>query len=224
MATNPLVSDVFSEGELLIHHLARSGFTVERAGWVELPSGALRLLIDTPEVRSGAWSAYSRLNEAFRALKPPTLSPIDIYLLSSPEFDEFEETGARRVLPHLQGWRSAPAPAIKHADPPFQDRPAITDANGLLITDQNPATPGQPIVIYMTGLGEVDLRSGRALAPVRVEFDGLVVSPDYAGIGSSADLYQVNAFVPAGLDAGTHQVVVSVGEVRSNPGEIPVRP
>lgn len=84
---------------------------------------------------------------------------------------------------------------------------AITHANGTPVSPQNPAQPGEVVILYATGLGEVTppvptgmLPSGlsTAVAPVTVNIDGIAVIPDFAGLsGCCVGLNQINVRVPA---------------------------
>ena len=81
---------------------------------------------------------------------------------------------------------------------------AITHANGTLVSASAPSTPGETLVIYMTGLGQVDgkLDAGqpapsapllRVLAPVDVQIGtSPAITPDFAGLTPGFyGLYQV---------------------------------
>jgi uncharacterized protein (TIGR03437 family) len=98
---------------------------------------------------------------------------------------------------------------------------AFLHGNGFAaITADNPATAGEVIVLYATGLGAVtpvvatgDATSGQSNVtgnpgvtigglPAQVQFAGL--APGFVG------LYQINVVVPAGLGSGNALVVLSV--------------
>ena len=90
-----------------------------------------------------------------------------------------------------------------------------------------PATTGELVQIYATGLGAVDPRipSGqpappsirsRATASVEVTMNGMKAELDFAGLAPGwVGLYRVNALVPEGI-AGTVDVVVTANGVASN--------
>ena len=90
-----------------------------------------------------------------------------------------------------------------------------------------PATTGELVQIYATGLGAVDpsIPSGqpappsirsRATASVEVTMNGMKAELDFAGLAPGwVGLYRVNALVPEGI-AGTVDVVVTVNDVASN--------
>jgi uncharacterized protein (TIGR03118 family) len=82
-----------------------------------------------------------------------------------------------------------------------------------------PATGGETIALYATGLGATNpatpngqTLSGAALlaAPATVLIDGVPVAVSYAGL-IAPGLYQVNAVVPAGLSTGDHIINLVVG-------------
>ena len=88
----------------------------------------------------------------------------------------------------------------------------------------NPATAGNPVVIYCVGLGAVspgigagsivpDAPLSNATAPVTVTFGTQTVTAAFAGLTPGlAGLYQVNVNVPAGVTPGNQvPVTISVG-------------
>ncbi len=88
----------------------------------------------------------------------------------------------------------------------------------------NPATAGNPVVIYCVGLGAVTppVSAGsivpytpllNATAPVTVTFGTQTVTAAFAGLTPGlAGLYQVNVNVPAGVTPGNQvPVTISVG-------------
>ena len=96
---------------------------------------------------------------------------------------------------------------------------AVEDAvTGALITTSNPATVGENLAIYLTGLGAVsptisDGSAGsaypnlsNAAATLSVDFSGTAAAaPSFAGLNPTyAGLYQMNVVVPTGVAAGTN--------------------
>ena len=113
---------------------------------------------------------------------------------------------------------------------------AITHKDGSLVSTASPASPGEPLIIYMTGLGQVDGKIGsgqaapaspllRALAPVVVQIgDTMQVAPDFAGLTPGfVGVYQVNVVVPQNLQPKVYPVRVSVKGVFSNSQNVPVQ-
>lgn len=108
---------------------------------------------------------------------------------------------------------SATAPAI------FEG--GILHANYAPVTNAAPARAGENLVVFMTGLGQVDgdLASGQAapavpllrvLAPVQVDMGSVPVTPDFAGLSPGlAGVYQVNLAVPLTLPSGVYPLRVS---------------
>lgn len=105
---------------------------------------------------------------------------------------------------------------------------AATHANGALITANNPASPGEVVVLYATGGGQTSpagldgkLTSGLTyqVSPVTLTIGGVNASPAYAGgaPGEVAGVMQINAQIPQGV-GGAVPVVVTVGTAQSQPG------
>jgi uncharacterized protein (TIGR03437 family) len=108
-------------------------------------------------------------------------------------------------------------------------------ADNSLVTAAKPASPGEVVVVYCTGLGAVTppgttgaLASGTVLsstniaptvtagsATANIAFNGL--APALVG------LYQINLTVPAGTPAGSVNVVVTANGVSSNTAKLPVQ-
>jgi uncharacterized protein (TIGR03437 family) len=106
---------------------------------------------------------------------------------------------------------------------------AIThsDQLGTLVSTQNPARPGEVVVIYATGLGQVTpavatgmLPAGqsRTVSPVTVTIDGIPVTPDFAGVaGCCVGLNQVNVTIPSNAHSSVAiPVFLTIGGKQSN--------
>jgi uncharacterized protein (TIGR03437 family) len=112
---------------------------------------------------------------------------------------------------------------------------AITHVNGALVSAAAPVTPGETLVIYMTGLGQVNgiLAAGQAapaspllrvLAPVVVQIGTTQITPDFAGLTPGfVGVYQVNVVVPQNLPAKTYPLQVSIKGNTSNSQNIQVQ-
>ena len=99
----------------------------------------------------------------------------------------------------------------------------VTHADGTLVTIEQPAAPGETVVIYVTGLGELDppVATGaanpglggesiaRATDPqVLVLFNRALAQTFFAGgTPGFAGLYQINATIPVDVPAGTNVVL-----------------
>ncbi len=104
------------------------------------------------------------------------------------------------------------------------------------VSSASPARPGEVLVIYMTGLGQVDggLINGQAtpaspllrvLAPVAVQMGDLSVAPAFAGLTpGSVGLYQVNVVVPQDLPPKVYPLRVSAKGNLSNTLNFQVQP
>jgi uncharacterized protein (TIGR03437 family) len=110
-----------------------------------------------------------------------------------------------------------------------QGQGVIQDANGVLISSSNPASAGQVVVIYTTGLGAVDQSvalgapapgspPANVTTPVQVTIGGQSGTVQFAGLTPGlVGLYQVNVVVPAGVTPGSAVPVVIVqNNVSSN--------
>jgi len=88
---------------------------------------------------------------------------------------------------------------------------AVTHVNGTSITAQSPAAGGEAVVIYMTGLGAVDVEpslgapapsailANTTVAP-QVSLGNVPLTVLFSGLTpGSAGLYQVNALLPQPL-------------------------
>ena len=104
-----------------------------------------------------------------------------------------------------------------------------------LVTSDNPATAGDTILIYSTGLGQttptsqtgslqpsdsglkntVDVMVSIGGVPAKVVYS--IASPGFAG------LYQTAATVPSGVTPGTAKVVLSIGNASSNAVNLAVK-
>jgi uncharacterized protein (TIGR03437 family) len=97
-----------------------------------------------------------------------------------------------------------------------------------LVTDDLPAKPGEPIRIYLVGMGSTDppVASGSAapsdplarVAPgVRVTVDGEDAKISYAGLTpGGVGLYQIDFTVPDNARSGKLQVVITQNGVPAN--------
>jgi uncharacterized protein (TIGR03437 family) len=112
------------------------------------------------------------------------------------------------------------------------------DSNGTqtLVDTAHPARIGHALVIYCTGLGEVDqvVPSGtaapssplaRAVNPVTVTIGGVSADVQFAGLTpTQVGLYQVNVIIPPGVSAGTEvPLVLTAAGQSSTPVTITVQ-
>lgn len=107
-------------------------------------------------------------------------------------------------------------------------------ASATLLSPDEPAEPGEVVVIYAVGLGPVaaPIRAGQPAPvgvllstrePVEVRVADRSVSPLYAGLAPGfAGLYQVNVRLPFDLPAGVHLLSLSVGGAASPAVPLPV--
>jgi uncharacterized protein (TIGR03437 family) len=110
-------------------------------------------------------------------------------------------------------------------------------ANGALITEANPARPGEVIVVVLTGLGGVfpsivDGGLGGSTAgslnttlpgTVAAKVDGLDAAIAYSGLAPGfAGLYQLNLTVPANASAGNDFLEIFTGDGYTSQVALPV--
>jgi len=105
---------------------------------------------------------------------------------------------------------------------------AITHTNGALVTDKNPAQPGETVVAYATGLGTAtplpaDGAAAGSNPPSNADdniqvFVNGVPSPSVAFAGlspGSVNLYQINFVVPAGVSGDVYCDIATSSAVTS---------
>ncbi|MCX6617756.1 MAG: metallophosphoesterase [Acidobacteria bacterium] len=121
------------------------------------------------------------------------------------------------------------APAIFVASTDQGQFPAVLHADGTLVSPSAPAKTGEVVLIFLTGLGQVNgqITCGQAApasppltvtAQVQVEIgSGSRLSPEFAGLAPGfAGLYQVNVQVPP-LAGGNHTLRIIAAGSSSNP-------
>jgi uncharacterized protein (TIGR03437 family) len=129
---------------------------------------------------------------------------------------------------------AAAQPAVFTVNQKGDGQGAITDAGYRLVNAGNPTKAGDTVIIFCTGLGEVDpaVASGAAAAglartrnPVTVSIGGRDARVDYAGLTPGfAGLYQVNAVVPDGVaPSDAVEVVLRVAGQLSSPVTMAIR-
>jgi|GEM_PF-2175458 len=106
-------------------------------------------------------------------------------------------------------------------------RGVVQNQDFSLNTPDNPASPGQAVVVYTTGLGAVDnpVPAGQStpssplsqtIAEVAATVGGQVAQVAFAGLTPGfVGLYQVNLVVPQ-LDPGDHEIIITAGANASN--------
>jgi uncharacterized protein (TIGR03437 family) len=108
---------------------------------------------------------------------------------------------------------------------------AILHANFQLADAGHPASAGETVLIYCTGLGAVSSPPGDGAAgngqstkaAASVTIGGVNAPVSFSGLAPGfVGLYQVNAEVPTGLGSGNRPVVLSIGGGSSNSVLLPV--
>lgn len=127
------------------------------------------------------------------------------------------------------------APAIFTVNSRGTGAGAIQHAlTGALVTDSNPAAPGEIVSVYCTRLGAVNppaatgaaatLPPPQTIAPVQVSIAGAPGRVTFSGLAPGfAGLYQVNVEIPDGTPPGSQNLRVSADGVNSNIVTIAVR-
>jgi uncharacterized protein (TIGR03437 family) len=110
---------------------------------------------------------------------------------------------------------------------------AILDVNNVLVSAQNPASSGDTVVVYATGLGAVENQpvagepaSSEVLSPTPVFASATVAGRPavvtFSGLAPGfVGLYQINLIVPAGA-SGDADVVITMNGVASNTAKMAV--
>jgi uncharacterized protein (TIGR03437 family) len=109
------------------------------------------------------------------------------------------------------------------------------DHNNKVVDPGNPATAGDSIVVYCTGLGEVNpaVAAGQmtpatppspTVTPVSVTIGGVDTAVTFSGLMPGAvGIYQVQTTIPAGVSPGDHvPVVLSAAGQLSAPASIAI--
>jgi uncharacterized protein (TIGR03437 family) len=112
---------------------------------------------------------------------------------------------------------------------------AAEDVNYAVIGANHPAQRGQPVAIFVNGLGAVSnppasgVPTGTAALSQTsqlptVTIGGVDAHVDFAGLTpSTVGLYQINLTVPPSVAAGNQPIVVSIGGVSSKASVLPVQ-
>ena len=109
----------------------------------------------------------------------------------------------------------------------------VVKADFTLVTEENPARPGEGVFVYVNGLGPVSPAKGRGepggdgsalrplnrvIEPVRVTVGGIEIAAAFAGLAPDlVGVYQVNFEFPRGLDSGNPAIRVRAGGEISQP-------
>lgn len=132
-----------------------------------------------------------------------------------------------QTSPALTFFIDAFSPGIFAANQQGRGAGAITHADGTTVSSTTPARPGEVLVIYATGLGQVTPALATGARPTgtvttltrpTVTIDGLPATVQFSGVsGCCVGLNQVNVVVPSNVRTGTDvNVVLSIGGKQSN--------
>ena len=157
---------------------------------------------------------------------------------------ELAGVGAASLVVRGRGAAGAPAtvtiapaqPGIFTVSQTGTGQGVVLDAAGRLVDANNPARPGDVVVIYATGMGLTNPAAATgAAAPTEplahvttsptVTIGGQQATVEFAGLAPTfAGLYQINARVPAGVAAGSSvPLVITQNGIASNTVTIAVR-
>ncbi len=105
----------------------------------------------------------------------------------------------------------------------------VVHADNSLVSAAKPASAGEEVVIYCTGLGATNPSFGtgvvanqmnNAALPIKVSVGGKAATVAYSGMTQgSIGLYQINAIMPAGL-TGSQPIVITVDSTYSSPSGV----
>lgn len=108
----------------------------------------------------------------------------------------------------------------------------LHSANYATANTASPATAGETVLIYCTGLGTVSPQpadgmaaagSSATNAAATVTIDGVQAEISYSGLAPGfVGLYQINAVVPSGLTAGNQPVIITVNGTQSSITLLPI--
>ncbi len=108
-------------------------------------------------------------------------------------------------------------------------------ADGTIVTAANPASRGETVVLYLTGLGPVSNAPqpgqpaslstlSNALVVPQVTIGGFLATPAFAGLTPGfIGLYQINVAIPAAVASAVVDVTVQSNGVTSNTAKLPVQ-
>ena len=87
--------------------------------------------------------------------------------------------------------------------------PAVQHADYSMVTSSNPAQIGETLLVYLTGLGQVN-SGGSPTNPITASIGGVPAMVQFAGTGSpEGGSYQMNVTVPSGISPGTAYLSIS---------------
>jgi uncharacterized protein (TIGR03437 family) len=124
---------------------------------------------------------------------------------------------------------AATAPGLFTVPPIGKGTAAVLDLQYQLVTDSNPVSAGDYVIIYLVGSGAADpdeldgmvaVGAASTNTPVTVTIGGVDANPAYAGRapGEVFGVMQINAQVPQGVDTGDQPIQVTIGGVSSQGG------
>ena len=143
-------------------------------------------------------------------------------------FDVQGPATLRVITPNAQQGSMDATVTIADAAPGLFSPFTVVHANGVPVTAASPAEPGEPVAIFLTGLGRVngEIAAGQAAplsplltarAPVVAQLGGINVAPSFAGLAPGfVGLYQVNIQVPVNLSSGAQTLRIMANGVPSN--------
>jgi uncharacterized protein (TIGR03437 family) len=107
------------------------------------------------------------------------------------------------------------------------DRPAAVNQNGAINSSEAPATRGQVIILYATGLGAVQRRGNldHVVARVEATLEGRPLNVQFAGLAPGfPGLYQLNLMIPTEAPPGLAQELrLRVAESNAAPVTVAVQ-
>jgi uncharacterized protein (TIGR03437 family) len=193
-----------------------AGYELNSGGFIEKSAGATRVL--------------------FNGIPAPILYTSDTQLSAIVPYGVSGSTA--KMVVEYNGIQSAGVqipllatlPGIFTADSSGKGQAAVINQDGTVNSAANPAARGSVITFFVTGEGATNPVSidGKLAAapytkpvlPLVVTIGGQSAEVQYGGgaPGEVAGMMQVNAVIPAGIDAGSAEVVASVGDTLSMVG------
>jgi uncharacterized protein (TIGR03437 family) len=126
---------------------------------------------------------------------------------------------------------------ISYADAVSPNRGIIVHGDYSLVTPQNPARPGETVVIYLTGLGElrpaVATGAANPVSPLATAVDGRIQvlfggeaatsAPFIGGAPLFAGLNQINVVIPSAVSSGDIPVAIATRNAFADLVDIAIR-
>jgi uncharacterized protein (TIGR03437 family) len=189
-----------------------------------------------PSVLGGVKVLMGGVEAPLIALVPDSGQGFDQIVLQAPV--ELRGVSHADVVVLKDGVFSAPehinladaVPAVFTLNAQGTGTAAALHANYSVVSSANPACAGETVLLFATGLGDVQSQPGsgqvaggnsRVIGDAQVTIGGRAAKTAFAGLAPGfAGLYQINVTIPSGLSRADAGLLVSVGGVGSGDGVV----